>query len=46
MSDNTKETTRDQEVVDKAKDFWSKYSRPLMIVSTLIILGAAGYFWL
>ncbi|MBA2499288.1 MAG: tetratricopeptide repeat protein [Chitinophagaceae bacterium] len=44
MSDKTQESTRDQQVVDKAKDFWSKYSRPLMVASTVIILGAAGYF--
>lgn len=44
MSENTKEATRDQEVVDRAKDFWTRYSRPLMVVSTVIILGAAGYF--
>ena len=44
MSEKTQEHLRDQEVVDKAKDFWTKYSRPLMIASTVIILGAAGYF--
>ena len=44
MSQKTQEHLRDQEVVDRAKDFWTKYSRPLMIASTVIILGAAGYF--
>lgn len=30
-------------VVEKAKDFWSKYQRPLIIASALIILIAGGY---
>lgn len=38
------ESTHDQEVLDKAKDFWGKYSKPLMIASTLIILAVAGWY--
>jgi tetratricopeptide (TPR) repeat protein len=44
MSETTKAGTQDQQVVDSAKDFWTRYSRPLMIASAVIILGAAGYF--
>jgi hypothetical protein len=32
-----------QLVVERAKDFWSKYNRPLMIVCAVIILVAGGY---
>jgi tetratricopeptide (TPR) repeat protein len=38
------ESLHDQEVVDKAKDFWTRYSKPLMIVSTIIILAVGGYY--
>lgn len=44
MSETTKAGTQDQQVVDSPKDFWTRYSRPLMIGSAVIILGAAGYF--
>ncbi|MBI1342791.1 MAG: tetratricopeptide repeat protein [Terrimonas sp.] len=30
-------------VVEKAKDFWVKYQRPLMIVSALVIIIAGGF---
>jgi predicted negative regulator of RcsB-dependent stress response len=33
-----------QLVVERAKDFWTKYNRPVMIVCVLIILVAGGYF--
>ena len=32
-----------QLVVEKAKDFWSKYNRPLMIVCAVVLLVAGGY---
>lgn len=32
-----------QLVVKKAKDFWTKYNKPVMIVSAVIILVAGGY---
>jgi tetratricopeptide (TPR) repeat protein len=44
MSDNKRVHTDDQEIIERARDFWTKYNRPLMIASTVIILGAAGYF--
>lgn len=31
-------------VIAKAKDFWDKYSKPLMIISTLIILAVGGWY--
>jgi len=33
-----------QLVVERAKDFWAKYNRTIMIVCVLIILVAGGYF--
>jgi tetratricopeptide (TPR) repeat protein len=32
-----------QLVVERAKDFWTRYNRPLMIVCAVIILVAGGY---
>jgi predicted negative regulator of RcsB-dependent stress response len=32
-----------QRVVEKAKDFWTRYNRPLMIVCAVIIIIAGGY---
>ncbi len=37
------EKDSNQVVVDKAKDFWSKYNKPIMIVSAIVILVAGGY---
>ncbi len=31
-------------IVAKAKDFWSKYNKPLMIVSSLLIIGIGGWY--
>ncbi len=31
-------------VVAKAKDFWSKFSKPAMIVSAIVILGIGGWY--
>lgn len=44
MSDNKRVHTDDQEIIERARDFWTKYNRPLMIASAVIIIGAAGYF--
>lgn len=44
MVEKKQEDTHDQRIVERAMDFWTKYSRPLMIASTIIILGAVGYF--
>ena len=39
-----KESHHDEQVIAKAKDFWSKYNKPLMIASTIIILAVGGYY--
>ncbi|MDP9229819.1 MAG: tetratricopeptide repeat protein [Bacteroidota bacterium] len=44
MADKKKVTTDDNLVVERAKDFWTKYNRPFMIGSAVIILGAVAYF--
>ncbi len=31
-------------VIAKAKDFWSKFSKPVMIVSAVVILGIGGWY--
>lgn len=31
-------------MIAKAKDFWSRYNKPLMIISTVIILLIGGYY--
>ena len=31
-------------MIAKAKDFWTKYSKPLMIVSTVIIVAVGGWY--
>jgi predicted negative regulator of RcsB-dependent stress response len=33
-----------QVVVERAKDFWSRYDKPLMIICAVVILVAGGYF--
>ncbi len=35
--------TENEVVVERAKDFWTQYSRPIMIASAAIILLAGGY---
>ena len=46
MADKTteQESHHDEQVIAKAKDFWEKYNKPLMIVSTIIILAVGGYY--
>jgi predicted negative regulator of RcsB-dependent stress response len=39
----TSSVTKDRHVVDRAKDFWTKYGRPVMIASSVIILLGVGY---
>ena len=31
-------------VIAKAKDFWTRYNKPIMIASTVIILAVAGFY--
>ena len=37
------ESESDQAVVDRAKNFWSKYNRQLTIIATIIILAGGGW---
>lgn len=41
---NVQEKDSSEVVIAKAKGFWDKYSKPLMIVSTLIILVIGGWY--
>jgi tetratricopeptide (TPR) repeat protein len=34
----------DDNVVDRAKDFWDKYSKPISYIGTAVIVLAAGYY--
>lgn len=36
--------TENEVVVDRAKDFWTQYNRPIMIACAAIIVLAGGYF--
>ncbi len=38
------ESEHDEVVIAKAKDFWARYNKPLMIVSTIIILAIGGWY--
>jgi tetratricopeptide (TPR) repeat protein len=45
MADKKSSQEFDGEVmIAKAKDFWTKFSKPLMIVSTVIILAVGGWY--
>lgn len=41
---NVEESHHDELVIAKAKDFWSKNGKLLMIASTVIILAVGGYY--
>ncbi|HEV7783086.1 MAG TPA: tetratricopeptide repeat protein [Chitinophagaceae bacterium] len=41
---NVQESKHDEIVIAKAKDFWSKYSKPIMIVSAVIIVAVGGFY--
>jgi len=41
---NVQESKHDEVVIAKAKDFWSKYSKPVMIASAIIILAVGGWY--
>lgn len=40
---HVQESESDQVVVDRAKDFWSKYNRQITIIATIIILAGGGW---
>lgn len=41
---NVQESMHDEMVIAKAKDFWSKYSKPIMIACAAIIVGVGGWY--
>lgn len=41
---NVQDVDSGEVIVAKAKDFWERYSKPLMIVSVVIILGVGGWY--
>ena len=38
------ESHNDEQVIAKAKDFWGKYNKPLMIASAIIIVAVGGFY--
>ena len=46
MADKTiaEESHHDEQVIAKAKDFWTRNGKVLMIASTIIILGVGGWY--
>jgi tetratricopeptide (TPR) repeat protein len=44
MADKNQDMESHEVVIAKAKDFWEKYSKPLMIVSLVIILAVGGWY--
>jgi tetratricopeptide (TPR) repeat protein len=40
---DVQEREHNQVVVEKAKDFWTRYNRPVIIACTIVILVAAGW---
>ena len=38
------ESHNDEQVIAKAKDFWSKYNKPMMIASAIIIIAIGGFY--
>ena len=41
---NVDESMHDEIVVAKAKDFWTKYSKPVMIACAVVIIGIGGWY--
>ena len=39
---NVDESLHDEIVIAKAKDFWTKFSKPIMIASAVVIIGVGG----
>lgn len=39
-----KQHVQDVDVVERAKDFWSRYSKPISVVFAVVVLGVSGYF--
>lgn len=41
---NVTESRHDEEVIAKAKDFWSRYNKPIMIVAIVVIVLGGGWY--
>jgi len=41
---NVQESMHDEIVIAKAKDFWTKYSKPVMIACAIVIVGIGGWY--
>jgi tetratricopeptide (TPR) repeat protein len=41
---NVKNADSGEVVIAKAKDFWEKYSKPVMVVSTILVLAIGGWY--
>jgi tetratricopeptide (TPR) repeat protein len=41
---NVKNADSGEVVIAKAKDFWAKYSKPVMVVSSILILAIGGWY--
>jgi len=41
---NVKNADSGEVVIAKAKDFWTKYNKPVMVVSTILILAIGGWY--
>ncbi len=41
---NVQDADNSEVVIAKAKDFWTRYNKPLMIVSTILILAIGGWY--
>ncbi|MBL0334411.1 MAG: hypothetical protein IPP73_03505 [Chitinophagaceae bacterium] len=45
MADKNLQDMESHEVViAKAKDFWTRFSKPIVIISTLVIVGGGGWY--
>ncbi|HMU47402.1 MAG TPA: tetratricopeptide repeat protein [Chitinophagaceae bacterium] len=41
---NVQDRDSEEIIIEKAKDFWTRYNKPLMIVSAIIILAVGGWY--
>lgn len=41
---NVKDVQANEEVLDKAQDLWTRYSKPIIVVGAVIVLLVAGFF--
>lgn len=41
---NVQDRDSEEIIIEKAKDFWTRYNKPLLIVSAIIILAVGGWY--